>query len=360
MFEHLRERWRLRVESRAARRQAVKAIPCFYDEPTTSDTLVLVHGFHGHYRTTWKKLPELLHEDPDLPRFDILLWAYRANAFPGAESVRVEGRRLMSSLREMIPDARSLFLVGHSMGGLVLLKGLVDELKENRAKVVPAGVVESITLFATPNTGAQAASIVTWTSWLPKLRQLANAQMRNMRKGKFVEDLLTDVTNRVYRPSLRDSSSDSERRVPITACIGLRDILVSASSARGVYVDPPPVELDHTHWSIKEPLDRKDLRYLALRNVLRRHYKGWLANRAALVGHAISGPTVRKELLSRSRHAIESRLRACRWPSSGQPRADDPETLVLSLLAMALEVARTRPTLPFDECLNIALIEFRS
>lgn len=49
--------------------------------PRHIDTIVFVHGIVGHYVNTWGEFPKLLHEDPDLPEVDILLWSYRTGIF---------------------------------------------------------------------------------------------------------------------------------------------------------------------------------------------------------------------------------------------------------------------------------------
>ena len=58
-----------------------------------TDTVIFVHGLHGHFRDTWPRMPDLLHHDPDLPHVDVLLWGYRGSIFPGCADFRTWVRR---------------------------------------------------------------------------------------------------------------------------------------------------------------------------------------------------------------------------------------------------------------------------
>jgi len=132
--------------------------PAFFGGQTECDTIVFVHGLHGHFQRTWAAFPELLRGDPDLPALDIWLWSYRASSLPGAHSIAVEAEHLMTGLRTLPARVEHLFLVGHSMGGLLILEGLCQELRAGRAKDRPIALVRHVTLYATPVLGSELAS----------------------------------------------------------------------------------------------------------------------------------------------------------------------------------------------------------
>ena len=88
----------------------------------------LEHGVLGHYVNTWGLFPKLLSEDPDLPDLDVLLWGYPTGWISRRHELRVEGQHFVTALQTLIRPDNELLLVGHSMGGLIILRGLVDRM----------------------------------------------------------------------------------------------------------------------------------------------------------------------------------------------------------------------------------------
>lgn len=204
MIKRIRQKFKKWGRARAEKKSAEAFVAVFHDEQATTDTVVFVHGLGGHYKDTWKQFPNLLHLDIDLPRFDILLWGYDSSAWrSNVLSVEMEAKRLMSDMRLLLEQAESIFLVGHSMGGLTILEGLVDELKENRAFDLPINVVQHVILYATPTNGNEAASVVKLTVGIfPLLKFLVNRQIKNLSAGDFCQELVRQVDKRIYNPNI--------------------------------------------------------------------------------------------------------------------------------------------------------------
>lgn len=232
----------------------------FYRPQAHFDTIVFVHGFLlGHYIKTWAKFPKLLHEDPDLPHLDLFLWGYRTGIIQGNDVI-TDSARLISDLRILIKPDTSICLVGHSMGGLVILKGLRDQMFSALANAHPCSSVRFVSLFATPLTGSWMARVIRRPT---KCWGFLCAQIRNLDRH-FCDELILDVWDRIYRPTVEDRSA---RKISIRMHVGTRDKFVAEadrSSALARFRDPPPSVLDNSHASVKEPSDRLDLRYLAL------------------------------------------------------------------------------------------------
>lgn len=240
----------------------------FYTAQKHLDTVVFVHGLGGHFHKTWGKFPELLTTDPNLPRLDVYLWGYRTGAMlPLVSDKQTVGGELISDLVVQFQEDNALHLVGHSMGGLIILEGLVAEMVARRAQQKPANCVGFISLFASPVSGSTAAAMVKQTlGKLWGLRALVNRQIASLARGKGVDDLLTEVMHRIYEPIPEDSAG---RSIPIRMIMARRDKAVSENdrqrtSAR--YRKQTPLEFDYGHSAIKEPRDRDDQRYKALTN----------------------------------------------------------------------------------------------
>jgi len=237
----------------------------WYFEQQNLDTIVFVHGILGHYVNTWGLFPRLLHEDIDLPSVDILLWGYRTGLFSKHHSVETEGRHLATHLEFKILQGRDVFLVGHSMGGLIILKSLVDRMMDAKAQVHPCNSVQFITLYATPLGGAWKARFARniW-GWVFGLKRSLDKHLRAMSDGAFIQLLMTQVVNRIYAPRNEDGSS---RRIPIRIIAATNDWAVDAQNrdaALSLYRDPSAAQLDEDHQSVKLPTSVGDERYSSL------------------------------------------------------------------------------------------------
>jgi pimeloyl-ACP methyl ester carboxylesterase len=333
--------------------------PSFFGGQSGYDTIVFVHGLHGNFKTTWAAFPELLRSDPDLPALDILLWSYRASTLPGAHSITVEAQHLMTGLRTLPASVEHIFLVGHSMGGLLILEGLRQELRAGRAKSRPFGVARHVTLYATPVLGSELAStFLVGLGLLGRLRYFASRQLEELRQGEFCNGLLSDVANSLYNPTIEPGSENHKCRIPITACVASDDIAVKPDSAAAIFQTPPVLRFPGDHSSIKEPESRDDLRYQALKRSLADHYSQWFSERAAAAQDGATGRWARLELESRCREALIARL-------STQPRLGfkslneaGQRVMLREYLSLAIELAADRPGLHFGDVLNAALIAF--
>ena len=231
------------------------------DKPRQFDTVVFVHGILGASTKTWGNFPQLLSSDVDLAEVDVLCWGYQSSLVPGTYAdVELESQALMSGLGVGIDRGNQIFLVGHSMGGLVILKGLTEWLRQGRDEDVIAEV-RRVTLYATPLKGSAVANVVHAAGLfrlIPRIliRFLPIAQLRDLRVGTFVDELIRDVVADVL-----------PREGPkIRTCPGLHDRLVTPSSAVGPFHgEPNPVYLEGGHGSVKLPETHFDVRYRTLK-----------------------------------------------------------------------------------------------
>ena len=154
--------------------------------PGCKRAVVFLHGFSGDRDDTWDRLPGLLGTvDAD---WDIYTLGYATTFRPdflGVWSADPDLPILATMLKtqariDPLRRYRSLAIVAHSMGGLVVQRALVDdpELADRTDKVV---------LFGTPSAGLRKAS------WLV----LWKRQLRNMANGsEFITELRQDWAER--------------------------------------------------------------------------------------------------------------------------------------------------------------------
>ncbi len=232
-------------------------------------TVVFVHGFISS-PDVWQPFVDRLKLDKDfLPeRYRFLTFAYptrilELNPAKRIPSIRDCGDELANYIKLRCADAEALFLVGHSMGGLVIeamlaakLKGFATDLNRIR------GVIQ----FATPNRGSNMLSDT--RSIITKLtgRQPQEEGLRTLNED--TDDILRDVERCILR-----ATAITKYACPIAFQVfyGMEDNIVSKVSARGPFDEVGALPGDHSsilHGSGDQDDDPNDLRYLSLKDAL--------------------------------------------------------------------------------------------
>ena len=319
------------------------------------DAVVFVHGIGGHHRDTWGRFPELVASDPDLPDLDILLWGYRTSRLPGnVHSTAVIAHNLVSELRVRLPTDGAACLVAHSMGGLIVLQGLVEEMKHDRAQEHPTCSIQQLSLFAVPTRGSTAADAA--ADWVRSLRLpegLLNDQIRSL-GSQICDALITEVTDRIYDPP---QEGPSARRIPIRSVLASRDDAVDevdSDMTHSPFQNPPAFELDYGHREVKRPDSHRDIRYLALAKDIQLVVATRFAEFSRRVLHGNDSDRSTAEVDLEIRYG---RLLRRRFIDAGGSPEDQPQLYAdFCLLVMRDSLAHRRP--PFDAA-NRAIIALR-
>lgn len=205
-------------------------------------TLVFVHGLTGHFRGTWERFPDLVVEDPALSHCEVVCWGYPSRLSSSWARVPYLGRRLPDLVQvanALATDLKNpaitsagndLALVGHSMGGLVLLQYLLT-CAANPAEHDRLRRIRQVLLYASPTEGAQ----------IPKLLRRQNLQLRDLDgQSKFVQRILDS-----WRNVFGEQGSEANLAPPVTAVVGLEDGTVEEASAKAFWSDVETAAGDH-------------------------------------------------------------------------------------------------------------------
>jgi triacylglycerol esterase/lipase EstA (alpha/beta hydrolase family) len=96
------------------------------EDPQRHQLIVFVHGFNSNKDAAWGQFPTLLMDDTD---FNIHRFGYPTKVCGQLSDIQNQGDFLASFLKEILtgeqPRYRQVALVGHSMGGLVILHALL-------------------------------------------------------------------------------------------------------------------------------------------------------------------------------------------------------------------------------------------
>ncbi len=236
----------------------------------TITTVVFVHGFISS-PGVWEPFLTRLRADEDfLPqRWKFVTFAYPTQLVEVNFSRRIPsivdcGDALAGFIKRTCTDPGPLFLVGHSMGGLVIEAMITGRLRGNAMDLRRIrGVIE----FATPNLGSNILNDT--RSLLTRLMGKENPQEQGLRTlDSDTNAILRDLDRFVLR-----ATELTRFTCPIAFQVfyGLQDNVVPRSSASALFDDATGLPGDHSsilHGSGDDPSDPDDSRYSALKDAL--------------------------------------------------------------------------------------------
>ena len=244
----------------------------FDDNNTAYDTVVFVHGILGDKLKTWGKFPQLLHEDPELPKLAILQWGYKSGLVPANyHGIETESEGLISDLRLLTKAGEPIHVVAHSMGGLVTLRCITQAISKDGANAHPVDSISLITLMATPLKGSTLADLINNISKIKLLNLIASLlprkQLGGLTTAGFVDKLQEDIGKYLIPVGTREQTPGESVTVQIV--VGKDDLAVTRESAEGpFYGEPETLTIEGTHSTVKQPQHHNDSRYKALKTNL--------------------------------------------------------------------------------------------
>ncbi len=94
------------------------------------DVIVFVHGFIGSYVDTWGK-PKVLLDDPRFNRnYDFVFYGFKTALLGDVPAFDDESNKLDRLISRLEENYRSVSVVTHSKGGLLLMRTLLNRMKE--------------------------------------------------------------------------------------------------------------------------------------------------------------------------------------------------------------------------------------
>jgi pimeloyl-ACP methyl ester carboxylesterase len=220
------------------------------------NVVLFVHGF-GSSSECWDKMLDLLRSDDRIrSRYELCTWSYPTKWIELQLLGRIPrlqelGRSLADEIDSPRYRNRSLTLVGHSQGGLVIQSYVAELLGKGEGERLRN--IRQAILFATPSEGSMTGM---------GFRRLLSMLIRNPQEATLrvlnpdVSDMKATIRERVVGAT---TDSPSSWRVPIHAVCGLQDNIVPEASARGPFDSVKRV--NGTHFSIIRPTDHTDPRY---------------------------------------------------------------------------------------------------
>lgn len=214
--------------------------------------ILFVHGLSGSEQT-WKNFKNLIDDDAAL-NYSVYFYEFPSFLFrviPFLQEKYGSPRALSGGLKTYIDtvlgEYDEVVLVGHSLGGILIKKYLVDQ----KISTTPTKV-KKVMFYAVPQEGAGAASASSKISF-------GHGHLKELSRNSEFLDTLNDNW----------AISKVEEKYDIRLVIAIEDAVVSESSAKANFrhaaIDFIPGK---GHISICKPKDKNDLSFLVLKKFL--------------------------------------------------------------------------------------------
>jgi tetratricopeptide (TPR) repeat protein len=234
--------------------------------------VVFVHGLGGHVYDTWRRRadddtfwPLWLAED--IPGLTVYSLAYEAPASNWLGTAMPLQDRAVNILECLLSEADlasgPIVFVGHSLGGLIVKKILLDLQQQANRRSEAAALLARVTQIvfaATPHTGSSKANLLDRLRFVAWPTSIARVLAAN-------DPALRDI-NVAYR-GLADERRDALRhRIFYETRNTPAGVIVDEASADPGLPGDPPVPIDADHIDIVKPADRASLIYARTRQFI--------------------------------------------------------------------------------------------
>lgn len=217
-----------------------------------SKFVYFVHGLGGEARETWGNFPSLIQSDPVFSDTDIGFFGFPTSLFrlPFSRKypkIQTLAQALKTEIDLSVDEGQELYLVAHSLGGLIARQYLVDEFEAGH----PLRVTKLL-LYAVPNGGAGLASVGDFVSW-------RHNQLKQLCKDS---DFLRSLNENWHR-------NEIDRIVDVRYVVAALDRVVEQREAQSYWGnDKVDVIANKGHIDVVKPTTDADISYRILQRFL--------------------------------------------------------------------------------------------
>ena len=223
-------------------------------EPNRRLLLVMVHGFSSSNDETWGEFPRIIKSEKDTAfvGFNVLRYGYGSVACRNEVDLSDRGDGLRSFLSDQLGNYDGMIIMGHSLGGLVAMHGLIKLAKAHHRDL--ARIPVTVMTFGTPYSGVQGAELLGKMAFVCTDKQAEAVTLFN----RSLRELKVDWESYF-------GNNESKYHVAIKPFYGPADLFVVQDNACGPFPGCEQVVDGENHVMIVKPSDTNHSAYTKLR-----------------------------------------------------------------------------------------------
>lgn len=220
---------------------------CHYGDLHARRVLVFVHGLNGGGYHTWGKFPRFVFDDPLRDPMDVAIFDY----FSGLRRricerppVSVVAQVLTERLQELSDDYDEIFLIAHSMGGLICTDSIRHYIAQRNEDPGLLRALAGAIYVSTPLMGSKFATA--------RIRLLISEWKQLQLDSPYQRDLQQFIRSTIDTKGEIEFKS-GRYKLPIWSFVGARDRIVARNSST-LGIDNDQIRtIDKGHRKISKP-----------------------------------------------------------------------------------------------------------
>ena len=223
-------------------------------EPNRRLLLVMVHGFNSSNDEAWGDFPRIIKSEMDtaFSGFNVLRYGYGSAACRNEVAISDRGDGLRSFLSDELKNYDGMIIVGHSLGDLVAMHGLIKLAKAHHPDL--ARIPVTVMTFGTPYSGVPGAELLGKIAFVCTDKQAEAVTVFN----RSLRDLKVDWESYF-------GNNETKYRVTIKPFYGPADSFVAQDNACGPFPGCEQAVDGENHVMIVKPSDTNHSAYTKLR-----------------------------------------------------------------------------------------------
>ncbi|GAA1878213.1 hypothetical protein GCM10009773_03370 [Williamsia serinedens] len=186
--------------------------------------IVFVHGLGGS-EDTWAKFPELAIDGLGGASKDSAIFRY----YKGAKSLlrrrpspQVRSRQLANHLTQVANDYQEIYLVGHSLGGLIAEDAVRRFHQQKKGSYPEVGIIAGVIVFGSPRLGSK---------WVRSWSAIALRESFYLRRHSGIQGDIEEFFSNHVNVDIDVAPSNGKVQIPRFVCAGTKDRMVDELSA---------------------------------------------------------------------------------------------------------------------------------
>jgi predicted alpha/beta hydrolase family esterase len=208
--------------------------------------LVMVHGFGGS-ENSWNHWVELIQKDASLSCVNVYTFSYETGFKAQEPKLDEISASLRQELGKLSAQGQELFLMAHSMGGIIIKKSLLQDL----SAPIFLPHVKQVFFIASPHSGVRRP--------IALFAGMKSDQVKELRRPNIRE-----LRHQWESPEEQDKLSSYA--ITFTAIVGTKDSIVPRYSASGGFSDV--LKLSANHNDARDPGSEESVLYQKVKQAL--------------------------------------------------------------------------------------------